>query len=233
MDSSPRYILSRTIFLIVALVAVLYGFRFYKKWQRQNEVITALKSLASDSSYYHQFYVVDAQKALVRAVGLIAEANSLGIPPETAIARATGTEQKTFVTDADLEEAPIKTQIIIDNLRLNYENLVKLGYQANYKLLGKLESGELPAIPSGPAAGQQPIIATFIDAAASPGLEKILANLEIRPPPSDGQVATDIEVATAKRLAGQLADAGVIEEAVRDKIIRSVSPPAVQNEPGK
>ncbi len=228
MDSNPRYILSRTIFLIIALVAVLYGMRYFKKWQRQNEIIAALKSLSSDSSYYHQFYAEDARKALVRAVGLIAEANSLGIPPETAIARATSTEKKTFVTDADVEEAPLKTQIVINSLRLNYENFVKLGYQADYKLLGQLESGELPAIPSGPGAGQQPVIATFIDATASPGIEKVMANLEIRPPRPEGQAPTDIEIATAKRLAGQLADADIIEKAVRDKIVRSISPPAVQ-----
>lgn len=233
MDTSPRYILSRTIFLIVALVVVLYGMRYFKKWQRQNEIIAALKSISSDSSYYHQFYAADAQKSLVRAVGLIAEANSLGIPPEKTIARATGTAKEAFVSTADPEEIPLRTQIVINNLRLNYENFIKLGYKADYKLLGQLESGVLPAIPSGPGAGKQPVIATVIDAAASPGIEKILANLEIRPPRSEGQLPTDIEVATAKRLVGQLADAGIIEESVRNKIDDIVSGKAMKEEAEK
>lgn len=233
MDTSPRYILSRTIFLIVTLVALLYGMRYFKKWQRQNQVIASLKSLSSDSSYYHQFYAADAQKSLVRAVGLIAEANSLGIPPEIAIARATGTEKKTFVSDEDLIEIPLKTEIVINSLRLNYENFVKLGYKPDFKVLGQLESGELPAIPSGPGAGKQPVIATFIDAAASPGIEKVIANLEIRPARAEGQAPTDIEVATAKRLAGQLADAGIIESSVRNRIDDIVSGKALKEDAGK
>jgi hypothetical protein len=233
MDTSPRYILSRTIFLIVALVVALYGMRYFKKWQRQNEIIAELKSIASDSSYYHQFYAADAHKSLVRAVGLIAEANSLGIRPDTAIARATGTEKKTFVSDTDPTEIPLKTEIVINSLRLNYENFVKLGYKADYKLLGQLASGELPAIPSGPGAGKQPVIATFIDAEASPGIEKILANLEIRPPRPEGKPPTDIEIATAKRLAGQLADSGVIEDSVRTRIDDIVSGKPAKEESGE
>ncbi|MES2475598.1 MAG: hypothetical protein V4640_07440 [Verrucomicrobiota bacterium] len=230
MDTSPRYILSRAIFLIAVLVAALYGMRYFKKWQRQNEVTAALTSIASDSSYFHQFYAADAQKSLVRAVGLIAEANSLGIPPETIIARATGTEKKTFVSDDDPDEVPIKTQIVINSLRLNYENFIKLGYKVDYKLLGKISSGELPPIPSGPGVGSQPIVATFIDAAASPGIEKVLANLEIRPPHSGDHVPTDIEIAAAKRLASQLSEAGIIEESVRNKIDKNVSEKAVKQD---
>lgn len=218
MDTSPRYILSRTIFLLVALVALLYGMRYFKKWQRQNEIVAELKSIASDSSYYHQFYAADAHKSLVRAVGLMAEANSLGIAPDKLLARATGTEKKTFVSDEDLAEIPLKTEIVINSLRLNYENFVKLGYKVDFKLLGQLGSGELPVIPTGPGAGQRPIVATFIDAAASPGIEKVMANLEIRPPRPDGQRPSDIEVASAKRLVGQLAEAGIIENSVRDRI---------------
>lgn len=223
MDTSPRYILSRAVFLILALIAVLYGMRYYQNWSRQNAIIAELKSISSDSSYYHQFYAADASKALIRAVGLIAEASKMGIPAETTIARANGTEKKTFVSDADLEDTPLKTQIVINNLRLNYENFVKLGYKPDFKTLADLKTGELPSIPDGPAAGQKPEVGTIIDPAESPGIDKVLANLEIRPPRTEPHVPTDLEMSAAKRLAGDLADAGIIEEKVRDRIIQGLS----------
>ncbi len=224
MDTpSPRYILTRAIFFILATIAVLYGMRFYNNWSRQKTVIAELKSISSDSSYYHQFYTADAKIALVRAVGLIAEANKLGISPETAIARATGTEKKTFVSDADMEEAPLKTQIIISNLRMNYENFVKLGYQADFKTLADLKTGELPTIPTGPAVGLKPEVGTIIDPAASPGIDKVLANLEIRPARTEPHVPTDLEVSAAKRLAADLADAGIIEDKVKDRIVQGLT----------
>ncbi|HEX7262374.1 MAG TPA: hypothetical protein VF258_11215, partial [Luteolibacter sp.] len=83
MDApSSRYIITRAIFLLAALFVILQGLNFVKKKQRQSAIIAELKSVASDSSYFQQFYAADAQKALVRGIALIVEANKLGIPPE-------------------------------------------------------------------------------------------------------------------------------------------------------
>ena len=57
-------------------------------------------------------------------------------------------------------------------------------------------------------------------------MEKVIANLEIRPPPTDAQKPTDIEVAAAKQLARDLRDARLIEEPVRDRILQGLSKPA-------
>ena len=62
---------------------------------------------------------------------------------------------------------------------------------------------------------------TFVD-----GIEKVLANFEIRPPQADGQKPTDIQIAAAKQLARDLAEARVIEEPVGKKIIDELSKPA-------
>lgn len=228
---SPRYILTRAAFVIVALVAILYGLRFVKKMQRQSAIIAELKSLASDSSYFHQFYAEDAQKSLIRAIGLIAEADTLGIPPEIAIKRSQGIETKYFASDDDHDEPTMSVQIVTTSLRSNYENFRKLGYKADFQTLGEMKTGKLPPIPSGPEQGQKPIVATLISPAVSPGLEKVIANLEIRPPHSDGQKPTDIEVAAAKQLANDLSDAHLIEEPVRDKILASLRPAPKEPEP--
>ncbi len=230
MDTpSPRYILTRAVFLILAVIVVLYGIRFVKKMQRRAAIVAELRSLSSDSSFFQQFYADAAQKSLIRAIGLIAEANELGIPPETAIKKSQGIETKLFAEDSDNEEPPLKTKIITTSLRANYENFLKLGYQADFHTLQEMKSGKLPPIPSGPESGKNAVVATLIDAAASPGIEKVIANLEIRPP-TEGRTQTDIEVATAKQLASDLADAKIIEEPVRDKIIKALSqPPAAAN----
>ncbi len=223
---SPRYILSRALFLIATVVVVLFCVSFYKKKQRQSAILADLKSLSSDSSYFQQFYAEGAQKSLVRAVALIAEANQLGIPPESSIDRALGIETKTFFSEEKPEEPSYRQQIVRTNLRANYENFLKLGYTADFHTLETMKTGSLPPIPSGPEVGKKPVVATYISAALSPGIEKVIANLEIRPPQADGRTLTDLEIAAAKRLAESLAEAKLIEEPVRDKIIKALSNPA-------
>ena len=230
---SPRYILTRAAFLICAVIALLYGMKFVKKWQRQNAIIAELRSLSSDSSFFHQFYAEDAQKSLIRAIGLIAEANQLGTPPEIAIKKSQGIDTKLFASDEERNEPPLKVQIVTASLRSNYENFLKLGYKADVLTLREMGSGKLPPIPNGPESGKRPVVATLIDASVSPGIEKVIANLEIRPPQGDKHVPTDIEIAAAKRLANDLSDAKLIEEPVRDKILKALSEPAPDAEPLK
>lgn len=220
---SARYILSRAVFLIIGIIVVLFSLRYFKKHQRQTAIIAELKSLSSDSSYFQQFYAEDAQKRLVRAIALIAEANQLGISPEKSIDRSLGIETKTYFADEDPDPPTPRQQIVRTSLRSNYENFLKLGYTADFHTLDVMKGGSLPAIPSGPGAGKKPIIGTLIDPAGSPGIEKVIANLEIRPPQAEGKGLTDIETAAAKQLARDLADAKIIEEPVRNRILESLS----------
>lgn len=52
---SPRYILTRTILLIAALFAILSGYNFVKKKQRQAAIIAELKSISRDSSFSNSY----------------------------------------------------------------------------------------------------------------------------------------------------------------------------------
>jgi hypothetical protein len=222
---SPRYIITRVVFLIAAIFVVLTGISFVKKKQRQSAIIAELKSISSDSSFFKQFYPEDAQKSLVRAVALIAEANQLGIPPEKAIDRGLGIEEVFFSTDTNPYEPTAREKIIRNSLGSNYENFLKLGYKADFHTLDAMREGKLPILTEGPLAGKKPTIATLIDPAVSPGIDKVIANLEIRPPQTESHVPTDIEIAAAKQLARDLADAKIIEEPVRDRIIAKLSQP--------
>jgi hypothetical protein len=224
---SVRYILTRAVFVLCVIVAVLFGMSFVKKRQKQATLAGELKSLASDSSYFHQFYAADAQKALLRAVGLIAEGEQLGVPSDKAIDRAAGIAETTyFSSEEDRKEPTYRQQLIRDSLRTNYANFRKLGYQADFQTLQTLREGRLPAIPEGPQAGKQPEVGCIIDPALSPGLEKLIPNLEIRPARPTGHVPTDIEIAAAKKLASDLERADIIEEPVRDRIVEKLTAPA-------
>lgn len=230
---SPRYILSRAIFLIVAVIVILFGLSYFKKKQRQSAILTQLKSLSSDSSFFQQFYAEDAQKSLVKSIALLAEGKQLGIPPETAIARCLGIEGNIFATKTEAPEPTPRQKLIRDNLAINYENFLKLGYGADFITLETMRDGKLPAIPIGPQAGKKPVIATVIDSSLSPGLEKVIANLVIRPADSEGPFTSDIQVAAAKQLARDLYDAKLIEEPVRDRILKALTPPVPAGDPLK
>lgn len=220
---SPAYILSRAAFVILLGVAVLFGVSFIKKKKRQEALFNELRSLTSDSKFFQQFYAEDARKSLIRALGIIAEAETTGVPIETSLDRAFGVTKDYFKNEFEERDIPAKERIIRVCLSTNRDNLVKLGYPNDFQTINALKSGELPAISGGPHAGEKPEVAMLIDPAISPGLEKVIANLEIRPPRPKNQKPTDIEVAAAKQLARDLAEAGVIEDAVKERIIAEIT----------
>lgn len=236
MDSTNiRYILTRAGAVILAIVMALYALGYMKKRNRQAALVAELKSLSSDSSFFHQFYAEDARKSLIRAVGVIAEANNLGLEPDKAINRGLGMEEKYFAIDEDKEAPPLRESLVRATLRANYENFRKLGYEADFHTLEMMRDGELPPVRTGPQAGTKAEVGTIIDPALSPGIDKVMANLEIRPPREKGVPMSDVEIAAAKQLAANLALAGVIEEAAGRRIGESLTPkpPAAEIAPGQ
>jgi hypothetical protein len=224
MDPSIRYIITRAISVIALLVALIYGYGLFKKHQRKSAVIADLQIICGESSYFQQFSADDAKKTLVRAMGLIAEADSLGMSPDDAIKSGLGQKREWFVNELDADKTPAAQMIIRSSLRANYDNFVKLGYKTDFNTIKAMKDGELPLISSGTLAGRKPIIKTLIPAAASPGIEKVLANLELAPPDSEEAPLTDIQLAAAKQLARDLASARLIEQPVRDRIIAYLTP---------
>jgi hypothetical protein len=221
---SLRYILSRTATAIFLIIAVLYGLSFLKKKQRKDSIVADLKSLSSDSSFFRQFSAKDAEKALIKAVGLIAEANQMGMDPSLVIDRGLGIEEKYFLMDEDRKGIPIREQIIRTCLRANYENFRKFGYTPDFHTLQSMKEGKLPPVRTGPLTGSRPEVGTIIAPSLSPGLDRVLANLEIRPVKPPGTPMSDVEIATAKRLAFDLRTAGVIEKSAEQRIIDALTP---------
>jgi hypothetical protein len=198
---SPRYIITRAVFFIALLVAGLFTYSFIKKQRRQAALTAELQVITSDSSFFQQFYAEEARKTLVRAIGLMAEANFLGMPPEESINSALGVKQEFFSSDSGREEPPAREKIIRNCLRGNYDNFLKFGYTADFRTLEAMREGNLPPIPSGPHSGRKPEVASLVDASLLPGIEKVVANLEIRPPADEKRKPGEIEIASAKDAA--------------------------------
>ena len=128
-----------------------------------------------------------------------------------------------FAETKETEPTP-REKIIRSSFRANYENFLKLGYRADFHTLTAMKRGVLPPIPNGPGAGEIPVVASLIDPAISPGLDKVVANLEIRTPGPDGRILSDVETATAKQLARDLEEADLIEEPVVRRSLAAIRP---------
>lgn len=224
MDPSIRYILSRAVTLIALLVAGLYGYSFIKKQQRKSAVVAELSQICGESSFFRQFSNEEAQKTLIRAIGLLAEADSLGMDIGEAIDGGLGIKTEWFENKYNKDDAPPGEKIIRASLRGNYDNFIKLGYKPDFAIITPMKDGQLAAISAGPFSGRKPVIRNLIPEAASPGIGKVLANLELSPPDSEGKPANDLQVAAAKQLARDLSDAGLIEDTVRDRILTHLTP---------
>lgn len=224
IPAGPRYIVTRSIFLIALLAAGLSAWSYFKKNQRRDDLVRQLRTITTDPSFFRQFDAEEARKSLVRGVGLIAEATLLGLPADEVVNRAMGTEKDWLdAGDTTTEDLPLRERLIRDCLRVNYENFIKIGYSADAGTLDEARQGRLPPIPIGPHAGAKAEIQTLIRPDLSPGIDRVLPNLEIRPPTAktDGR-PSDIETAAARKLARDLADAAVIEEAARDRILQGL-----------
>ena len=99
MDSpSPSYIISRALFVIGVIIALLMGWSFIKKKKRQTAIFVELQSITSDSSFFQQFYEEDARKALARArIAIanidVAEVNEAFAAQSLAVLRDLGLDQ--------------------------------------------------------------------------------------------------------------------------------------------
>jgi hypothetical protein len=226
-EPDPLRILSRAAMVIAVVVALILGNGYLKKRKHLAAIAGELRAIAADSSFFRQFYPEDARKALLRAVGLIAEADALGVDPLDSVDRAIGGDAGDFSLGMRVKRPSDPRQDLVRNALLgNHNHLLKLGYSFDAATIKSLKEGVLPPIPSGPHRGQRPELVMLIPPELSPGIDRVMANLEIRPPRDGLTPRTDTEVALAKQLAHDLAMAGVIEDAALERILAGLEAPA-------
>lgn len=209
---------------VVALLALLAiaGLKVHRHFRDRAELAAELRSLAGEGSFYRQFYPADAERALLRAMAVLREGELDGMAPDELLDRCLGLTTKRGETP---DEPTADEQLVRSTFLNNYENCRKLGILRPRDAAQRLREGELPPIETGPARGSTPRVVRIIEPALAPGLDKVVANLEIRPPDS-APAAGEVERNAARKLANSLGEAGVIDTAAVNRILKALEPKA-------
>lgn len=211
------------IFVLIILAIALFGIKSCRKYQKKRAIIIELTSHTSDSASYEQFYAADARATLLKAMYQLHLAAELGHTPAEML-KEVMEEPEGLIDTENKAELPASKQLIREALLSNYENCKKLGIFSDPSNLLTLEKGEeLPTIKSGPSAGEEVMITHIIPTSVLAGVDKLLPNLVISPPADEtGKPTTkrlnNFEIARAKKFAGSLSRAGLIERDALQKI---------------
>jgi len=210
MDPRVADILRYAAILTVIAVLAVFGVRINRHFRDRAKLAADLRSLTSEGAFYRQFYPADADRALLRAMADLREAELGGMPPDEFINRCLDIK-KTNSSGLPVEPTP-EEELIRRTFLNNYEACRKLGLLNQHEAVEHLRAGELPVIETGPSSGSAPKIVRILDPAIAPGLDKVVANLEIRPPDSR-PVSGEVERNAARRLARELGNAGILAPA--------------------
>jgi hypothetical protein len=222
MDPRVATILRFTVWGLIFFFLFVFGSKHYKKFARKEVLVSEMRSLVSDSSFYRSLTAKDAQTALLRSVALIDEAKSLGLEPTLYFDQVFKRESGKSLISGEFEDYPARERLARETLMRAYQ------HAGQFQLLDKPENRELLAKGEFPEMEPKPVIACIIDPAVSPGMEKIVPNLELKPPGTPVAEPTDLEIAAAKNLATDLCSANVIEYEAEKRILAHYVKPAVK-----
>jgi hypothetical protein len=212
MDPRVVTTLKLAAFAIIALVAFSIVSKNYKRYHRKEALATEMRTLVSDPSFYRCPTVENAQAVLLRGIAVIDRAKSLGLEPSAFFDKVFRRDTAKKPINDEFEEYPAREKLARDTMLRAYQHAEQLGLLARSEYREILMKGTMPdVVPT-------PRIACIIDPALSPGMEKIVPNLELRLPTPAAPHPTDLEIAAAKSLASDLYSARVIEHDAESRI---------------
>jgi len=206
-----RYVAMLAVFLIFGLV----GFKFYSKHNARKAEVTAIRDGASDTNFYHALREEDAKATFLRCIGHLEKAHQLGVEPSELFADVFSRKKKDdFGAEDHSDGYPVAQKLVEETITTGWHNATQMGLFEEADAVKSLIAGEMPAMR------KPPVIDHIVDPALSPGLEKVVPNLQLLPEPKKaGAVATDIELNSARQLIRDLADAGVIDHNAQKRIL--------------
>lgn len=214
MDQRTATTLRLTLWGIILFFAFIYGSKHYKKFARKEKLVEEMRTVISDATFYRNLDPRSAHATFLKAIAMVDEANTLGLAPAAYF-------DLVFKHDDDLdtqlgreyEDLPARERLARETLLRGYQHALQFSLLDEPEKRALLARGELPE------GDPEPMIANIIDPAVSPGMEKIVPNLELRPAKATGTAPTDLEVAAAKELASELSAANVIEYEAEKRIV--------------
>lgn len=224
MDPRISTVLRLLFVGIALLVGGMFAMKQYRIHQEKGELVSLVRELSSEASFYRQFDREGAEGVLLKAVAAVEDARELGLPLDQLLDRVYERKPSDNHDYRSNDHYPIDEQLVRRTLDHAYRAANDLGLLES-RHLKELRDGYMPRPDGG-----RPVILPLIDPEVSPGLEKVVANLEIRPPGSDeeGRELDAVEIAAARELARDLADADVIEDSVAERILEHYKTPKAE-----
>lgn len=221
MDPRVVTTLKWSAFVVIAFIAFVIGSKHYKKHARKEALAAEMRTLVSDATFYHSVTEKDARSVLLRGIAMVDEAKSLGLEPKAYFDKVFEREKGLLSTEEDDKEDdhPMREQLARTSLTRGYQHALQLDLLADDRGRVAMAEGKLPEVSPVPS------FAHIIDPALSSGLEKVVPNLVLRPAGTVEEKPTDLEVAAARQLAGDLLSARVIDRQTEKRILDRLTLP--------
>ena len=213
MDPRVATTLKMAAFGLVALILGGFIMKHVKLSKKTERLASEMRTLASDTGFYRAPTVEAAQAALFKGIAMIHDAKALELEPSAYFDVVFRHEKKDKVGLDDEFEQPAREKLVRDTLLRAYQQAESFGFFDSPEHLEQLRAGKMPEVTP------KPVVAPIIDPALSPGMEKIVPNLELRTASKAvGGPPTDLEVAAAKNLSADLYSARVIDSDADNRI---------------
>jgi hypothetical protein len=190
----------------------------HMKLQKKTEKLASeMRTLVSDTTFYRSPTVESAHAAYFKGIALLADAKALGLEPSAYFDEVFPHKKKDKVgLDDEFEDHPAREKLARETYQRGYQMAEHFGMLDSPEKIAELREGKMPA-----DVKPKPVVACIIDPALSPGMEKIVPNLDLRAPGSKSDAPpTDLEVAAAKNLCSDLYAARVIESDADSRIAK-------------
>ncbi len=218
MDPRVATILKLAVFGILAIILFSLGSKHYRKFNRKAALVEEMRTLVSEASFYRSLTEADARAVMLRGIAKIDEAKSLDMEPGDYLDRVFKREKDKDAAGDEFEDYPAREKLARETFLRAHQHAVALKLLEEPEFRGELAEGKLPDV------SPKPSIAYLIDPAISPGLEKVVPNLELQPAGAKEEAPTDLEIAAARNLAADLYSAQIIDRETEKRISEHFRP---------
>jgi hypothetical protein len=212
MDPRVATILKLAVFGVIAIILFSLGSKHYRKFNRKAALVEEMRTLVSEASFYRSLTEADARAVMLRGIAKIDEAKSLDMEPGDYFDRVFKREKDKDAAGDEFEDYPAREKLARETFLRAHQHAVALKLLEEPEFRGELAEGKLPDV------SPKPSIAYLIDPAISPGLEKVVPNLELQPAGATEEAPTDLEIAAARNLAADLYSAQIIDRETEKRI---------------
>lgn len=219
MDPRVSAILKWALYGLLAFVTFIYVSRYHKRETRKDEIVADMHALVSEASFYRAMTEKDARTTFLRGIALLYDAKQLGMESSDVFNRVFDTKDKDKSSVSDeFNDYPSREKLARETLTRAYQHAGQLGLLAGPQEVAALRQGELPSTATRSA------IICVIDPAVAPGLEKVVANFELRPYDNKNATPNETDIAAARNLANDLVSSQIIDRETETKIQQHFRP---------